>query len=148
MATRKPTAVQIAAAFALIFAQTGINNRDKVKLVRWPTEDECKINKNDLSEIKANLTIGETYEVTDTCHGGDVELNEEIYLPFTCLEKIGESNYITVGDEEGEVSDDGKYFEVGCQTISFEEVEKVYNKMKANQAEQAAKAKPATTRRR
>lgn len=145
MSTRKPTAAQITAAFSLIFAQTGIKEGDKVKVIRWPTEQEVRHFDTDLNYVQEHVNIGEEYEVAEITPEGEVYLevylDDDCCLPFTCLEKIGESNKVYIGDGcyDAEVAEDGKTVEVGCQEITFEQVEKVYNKMKVNQEDYAKK---------
>lgn len=146
MATRIPT---LAAAHLALALASGLAVGDKVKVLRPFKKGELG---TDLDYDKdMDDSIGEELEITGIYNNGThFEVEDTYEWPFFCLQKINDPLCVRDINGDGDDADiamDGSRVEVGCNTITFEKVEAVYQAMVAQRAKVAPKATPARRRR-
>lgn len=148
MAARKPA---LAVAYATLALAAAFEVGDKVKVLRSFKNDElgCGL---DYDKDEMDDLVGQELEISNTYKNGTTfELDDTYEWPFFCLEKVNDPLVVSNinGDyDDAEIAENGQSVSVGCNTITFEKVEAVYNAMVAQRAKVAAKAKPAPARRR
>lgn len=141
MAARKPA---LATAYATLAAAAGFAVGDKVKVLRSFKNDElgCGL---DYDKDYMDNYIGDELEITNTFKNGTTfEVDDNYEWPFFCLEKVNDPLVVlNINGEydDAEIAENGQSVSVGCNTITFEKVEAVYNAMVAQRAKVAAKPK-------
>lgn len=134
MAAKQPTTVQARNAYLTLNKLSEVEVGSLVRVLRAFKDGElgCEIPwDEDMQEY-----VGQEYIVTGSYTEGEYELDHNYVWPFFALEVVGKSLSMEVGDYTATVADDGKTVEVGCQTITAENVFALADLMR----EQMAKA--------
>lgn len=130
--SKKPTERQARTAFRTLSRVNPFVLGDKVRVLR--RFEDWELGSDTEFYIDMEQFVGTEMEVTDVYDDGSYELNHNYAWPFFVLEKTGESLSIEIGGYTGIISDDGMSVEVGCQTIDFEVVTELAEKMRRQQA--------------